>query len=156
MKYIYSGRPLSRVWLRRWQREARDGSRPIAHTSPLSPWLPGVTICHICQIRMITLTPRTEASSVDTMWVLKSWIDRDLTVVPVVVGRCSVSAQVYTDQTKFDRPSPTFAFAHGLDTSVQEGQEAMFQQQRHGQVLPAWFRRTPGPYQRDYYTSANH
>jgi hypothetical protein len=26
----------------------------------------------------------------------------------------------------------------------------------YGQVVPALFRRTPGPYQRDYYTSANH
>jgi hypothetical protein len=26
----------------------------------------------------------------------------------------------------------------------------------HGQVLPALFRRTLGPYRRDYYTSANH
>jgi hypothetical protein len=25
-----------------------------------------------------------------------------------------------------------------------------------GKVLPVLFRRTPGPYQRDYYTSANH
>jgi hypothetical protein len=38
----------------------------------------------------------------------------------------------------------------------QEEQEAKFQQRAYGQVLLALFRRTLGPYQRDYYTSANH
>jgi hypothetical protein len=38
----------------------------------------------------------------------------------------------------------------------QSGQKAKFQQRGYCQVLPALFRRTPGPYQRDYYTSANH
>jgi hypothetical protein len=37
-----------------------------------------------------------------------------------------------------------------------EGQEASFQQRGHHQVLAVLFRRTPGPYQRDYYTSANY
>jgi hypothetical protein len=36
------------------------------------------------------------------------------------------------------------------------GQEAKFQQLGYGQVLPALFLRIPGPYQRDYYTSANY
>jgi hypothetical protein len=39
---------------------------------------------------------------------------------------------------------------------VQERQKARFQQRRYDQALPAVFRRAPGPYQRDYYTSANH
>jgi hypothetical protein len=38
----------------------------------------------------------------------------------------------------------------------QEGQEAKFQQLRHGQVLSELFRRTPGSSRRDYYTSGNH
>jgi hypothetical protein len=38
----------------------------------------------------------------------------------------------------------------------QEGQEAKFQQLGYDQVQPELFRRIPGSYQRDYYTSANH
>jgi hypothetical protein len=38
----------------------------------------------------------------------------------------------------------------------QEGQEAKFQERGYGQALPSLFRRTSGPYQRDYYTSVNH
>jgi hypothetical protein len=44
--------------------------------------------------------------------------------------------------------------ARGLDN--QEGQEAKFQHRGYNQVLRVLFRRTPGSYQRDYYTSANH
>jgi hypothetical protein len=38
----------------------------------------------------------------------------------------------------------------------QEGQEAKFQQRGYGQVLPALFQKTSGPYQCDYYVSANY
>jgi hypothetical protein len=33
---------------------------------------------------------------------------------------------------------------------IQEGQEAKVQERGYGQVLPPLFRKTPGPYQRDY------
>jgi hypothetical protein len=39
-------------------------------------------------------------------------------------------------------------------TRIQEGQEAKFQQRGYDQFLLALFRRTPGSYERDYYTSA--
>jgi hypothetical protein len=38
----------------------------------------------------------------------------------------------------------------------QEWQEAQFQQRGYSKVLPALFRTTPGPYQRDYHTWANY
>jgi hypothetical protein len=38
----------------------------------------------------------------------------------------------------------------------QERQEAKFQQRGYGQVLAELFRRTAGPYQRDYYPSGNY
>jgi hypothetical protein len=51
----------------------------------------------------------------------------------------------------------TRKIARGYATGgFQEEQRAKIQRRGYSQVLPALFRRTAGPYQRDYYTSANH